>query len=68
MHRDQYEFEYGRTVRLHLDALLVPVQIIFSPVHSQRHIFILFFMLSQDRTFVLHLDIPSWDRVEEESC
>ena len=24
-------------------------------------------MLSQDRTLVLHLDIPSWDRVEEET-
>ena len=24
-------------------------------------------MLSQDWTFVLHLDIPSWDRVEEKT-
>ncbi|KAL6340154.1 hypothetical protein AAG906_040590 [Vitis piasezkii] len=31
------------------------------------HILIPFFVLSQDRTFVLHLDIPSWDRVEEET-
>ncbi|KAL6335101.1 hypothetical protein AAG906_026481 [Vitis piasezkii] len=42
VHRDQYEFEYGRTVCLHLDALLVPVQIIIaamlslgSDLHSQ---------------------------------
>ncbi|RVW51347.1 hypothetical protein CK203_075435 [Vitis vinifera] len=31
------------------------------------HILIPFFVLSQDWTFVLHLDIPSWDRVEEET-
>ena len=50
-----------------MDALLVPVQIIFSSIHSPGHILIPFFVLSQDRTFVLHLDIPSWDRVEEET-
>ena len=35
MHENQYEFEYGQTVRLHLDALLVLVQIIISSMLSQ---------------------------------
>ncbi|RVW96838.1 hypothetical protein CK203_026182 [Vitis vinifera] len=39
------EFEYGRTAHLHLDALLVPVQIIFSSIHSPSHILIPFFVL-----------------------
>ena len=46
MHRDQYEFEYGRTVRLHLDALLVSVQIIIASMLSPGHILIHFFAFS----------------------
>ena len=45
VHRDQYEFEYGQTVLLHLDALFVSVQIIISFILSSGHIFIPFFML-----------------------
>ena len=46
MHRDQYEFEYGRKVRLHLDVLLVFVQIILSSMLSPGHILIHFFAFS----------------------
>ena len=46
MHRDQYEFEYGRTVRLHLDALLVYVQIVIVVMLSPGHILICFFAFS----------------------
>ena len=45
VHRDQYEFECGRTVYLHLDALLVSVQIMISSMLSPSYILILFFML-----------------------
>ncbi|RVW24846.1 hypothetical protein CK203_105096 [Vitis vinifera] len=44
-YRRRDEFEYGRTAHLHLDALLVPVQIIFSSIHSPSHILIPFFVL-----------------------
>ena len=47
MHRDQYEFECGRTVRLHLDALLVSVQIIITAMLSPGHILIHFFAFSR---------------------
>ena len=50
-----------------MDALFVSVQILIAAMLSSGHILIPFFVLSQDRTFVLHLDIPSWDRVEEET-
>ena len=43
MHRDQNEFEYGRTVHLHLDALLVYVQIVIMAMLSPGHILICFF-------------------------
>ena len=46
MHRDQYEFEYGRTVRLRLDALLVSVQVIIAAMLSSSHILIHFFVFS----------------------
>ena len=46
MHKDQYEFEYGQTVRLHLDALLVSVQIIIVAMLSLGHILIHFFAFS----------------------
>ena len=45
VHKDQYEFECARTVRLHLDALLASVQIIISSMLSPSHILILFFVL-----------------------
>ena len=45
MHRDQYELEYGRTVHLHLDALLVSFHIIISTMLSPGHILIHLFML-----------------------
>ena len=45
MHSDQYEFEYGRTVHLHLDALLISVQIIIYAMLSPGHILIHFFVL-----------------------
>ena len=45
MHKDQYEFEYGRTVHLHLDALLISIQIIISVMLSPGHILIHFFVL-----------------------
>ena len=50
-----------------MDVLLVSVQIIIAAMLSPSHILIPFFMLSLDRTFVLHLDIPLWDRTEEET-
>ena len=46
MHRDQYKFEYGGTVHLHLDALLVSVQIIIAAMLSPGHILIHFFTFS----------------------
>ena len=46
MHRNQYEFEYGRKVRFHLDVLLVSVQIIISSMLSPGPILIHFFALS----------------------
>ena len=46
MHRDQYELEYGQTVRLYLDALLVSVQIIIVVMLSPGHILIHFFAFS----------------------
>ena len=45
VHRDQYGFECARTTRLHLDALLVSVQIIISSMLSPSHILIPFFVL-----------------------
>ena len=46
MHRDQYEFEYGRTVHRHLDALFVSVQIIIIAMLSPGHILIHLFAFS----------------------
>ncbi|RVW75491.1 hypothetical protein CK203_051916 [Vitis vinifera] len=60
------EFEYGRTAHLHLDALLVPVQIIFSSIHSPSHILIPFFVLCRIGPLIPRLDIPLWIRAEEE--
>ena len=45
VHIDQYGFEYDQTIRLHLDTLLVSVQIIIASMLSSGHILIHFFVL-----------------------
>ena len=53
---------YGRTIRLHFNALLILFQISISHVFSLCCTLIPFLMF-QDRRFVLNLDLPSWVRV-----
>ncbi|RVW63769.1 hypothetical protein CK203_059628 [Vitis vinifera] len=61
-YRRRDEFEYGRTAHLHLDALLVPVQIIFSSIHSPSHILIPFFEIFRIGPLIPRLDIPFVDQ------
>ena len=46
VHRDQDEFEYGRTVHLHLDALFVSGQIVTSSILSPGRVLTPFFVFS----------------------
>lgn len=54
---------YGRTVRLHFNALLILVQIIISFMFFLCRALIPFLMF-QDQHFVLGLDFPSWVKVD----
>ena len=57
---------YSRTVLLHFDVLLIPIQTSISSMFSLCIPYLVFHAL-QDWFFILNVDLPSWVRVQGSS-